>query len=522
MKKIILIGGLIILLSGCSLLSKKSSDNQLQDNNENQNQNQSVDLIEINLDNDWIARSQEIDPSFSLDNYYLVKTNRFELGPEKDYQQTLTDLEKRFYAFAPDQNKFLDVYGLIDVFEFDGEIRYEASTVEMGPNIPPNFTDPNYKEPAIVNLSTHKSQAIPDVSYSSVRDSFWLSDQEFVLTGSQMADQGLIPYIKYFNLEQKATAYYEGKLKRFCENTGTCPEDIMSLKVYITGCPSRNTNIYERQVKKTNEVAKAALNQLFIGPFGSEMEPEQNYLFQNNYNVEIKEIKIIDDIAYVNLNDIRPLFIEDGSGMDNVTKRNCQEFAFFEQASNTLKQFPTIKDAVYFIEGKTDLFYDFLETDCPDDLCANNPFESDMQETFVFYNSCNEPVRQYLRLIPKSANKVEATLKEEFKGPYNYESYYGVGRLFAKYANIELLGLEIEEGIAYVNINDYTKGRYDLSHHCSRAQFFASVGAALTQFPEINDVIYFMNGDQKRFYDYTGIDCPYPQKCLNNPFKLNK
>ncbi|MBD3359126.1 MAG: hypothetical protein GF365_00235, partial [Candidatus Buchananbacteria bacterium] len=473
------------------------------------------------LDNDWIARSQEINQDFSLDNYHLVKINRFELGPEKDDQQTLTDLEKNFYAFAPDQERFLDVYGLIDIFEFDGEIRYEASTVEMGPNIPPDFPDPNYKEPAIVNLATHKAQAIPDVSYSSVRDSFWLSDQEFVLTGYKITDNGLIPYIKYFNLSQKVTGYYEGKLNRFCENTGNCPEDMMTLKVYITGCPSRNTNVYERQVKKTNEVAKAALNQLFMGPFGSEMEPEQDHLFHNSYNAKIKEIKIIDNIAYVNLNDIRPLFSYEGpyNNMEIATKRNCEEYSFFEQATKTLNQFSTINDAIYFIEGETHLLYDFMDIACPNDLCQNNPFKPSMKKTYIYMNECNDYTRSFMRLIPQDDDIIKATLNELFKGPYNHERqptnrYY----MFNEWTSNILKDIIIKDQIAYVNLQDF---RYKVTYpdyECNSPQFFASVGDTLTQFPEINDAIYFMNGDQDKFYDYMGVDCPYEKECQYNPF----
>ncbi|MFC1598965.1 hypothetical protein ACFL2U_03100 [Patescibacteria group bacterium] len=512
---IFLLISLVIILTGCRKVINPPIQSQIESPS-----NQAVDTDDqpIIVDDNWVERRQAVDPDFNLVDFELVEKSFFELGAKRPYVKKLSALEKRFYAFAPDQVRYLDVYGEIDVFEYEGELRYERSTVEMGPNIPPDFPDPNYREPAIVDLTDNTAQTIPDVSYSSVRNSFWISDQEFVLTGYRIVEKGLIPYLHYFNLQAGASVYYEGVLQRFCENVGNCPEDMMTLKVYITGCPSRETKVYERQVKKTKEVAKAALNQLLIGPFAAEIDSGQQYLFHvqgPNYPT-VKEIKIIDNIAYVNLNDIRSIFVSAG---EDRALRNCQEYAFFEQASKTLKQFLNIKDAVYFIEGKTNLFYDYLGIACPDDLCENNPFKSEMQETYVYYNSCNEPVRQYLRLIPKSEDKIEATLKEEFKGPYDYESYYGVGGILARYANIELLGLEIKDSIAYVNINDYTNGKYELDHHCHKAQFFASVGAAITQFPEIKDAIYYFDGNNKKFYDYMGVDCPYEKECQYNPFK---
>jgi spore germination protein GerM len=302
---------------------------------------------------------------------------------------------------------------------------------------------------------------------------------------------------------------------------GNCPEDMMTLKVYYTGCPGRVTKEYERQVPKTTEVAKTALQELFYGPYGQEKEAGQEYIFEGPNYIILKDIKIIDNIAYVNLNDIRSLFSYDGfyTGLGGDSKRNCEEFSFFEQATKTLKQFPNIKDAVYFIEGDMSLFYAFLGINCPDGLCQNNPFQPTMDTVFIFNNECNDPVREYQRLIPKDSDRIKATLNELFKGPSKHEIQPGRYAMFNQWTANILKDIVIKNKIAYVNLADFRNWVTYPDWKCNFPQFFASVGATLTQFPGINDAIYFINGNQDTFYNYMNIKCPYEKECLYNPFK---
>lgn len=534
MRKIFILGAMFLALAGCSLFNK-TSPNQPDINLElSQPVNEAVNLNSLpempyaeisaavnSQAAEWVTDWQKYMPDFNPDNFKFSKSAPFTLGPVKDYQKTLTALEKRFYSFAPDQSRYLDVYGDIDVYEFDGRLRYENATVEFGPILPDDFVDPNYREPAIVDVIKNKSQSISGVDYSSIRNSLWLSDQEFVLTGSRVVADGLIPFVIYFNLQKLTYAEYEGDLIPSCKMVGNCPEDMMTLKLYYTGCLGRVTKEYERQVPKSKEVAKTALQQLFYGPRPEEKEAGQEYLFDGPNYIILKDVKIIDNIAYVNLNDIRSLFSNDGpySGMENFTKRNCEEFSFFEQATRTLKQFSNIKDAVYFIEGNSSFFYAFLGINCPSGLCQNNPYQDTMDSIYIFSNECNDPVRSYLRLIPKGSDKIKATLTELFKGPAKYETQPGRYYMFSHRTADILKDIVIKDQIAYVNLANFTQIVPYPDWRCNAPQFFASVGATLTQFPEIKDAIYYINGSQETFYKYMKVECPYPKECATNPFK---
>lgn len=153
------------------------------------------------------------------------------------------------------------------------------------------------------------------------------------------------------------------------------PEEKMSLKVYF-GNQKLNSKsdcslVYavNRQIPKTSAVAKAALEQLFAGPTEEERAQGYTSFFSEKTSKLLKEIKIVDGIAYVDLNDPRPLIPN--------ASTSCGSAEFLAEIKNTLAQFPTIKEVVLAINGQPQVFYEWLQLDCPpaSHYCDPTPFK---------------------------------------------------------------------------------------------------------------------------------------------------
>lgn len=100
--------------------------------------------------------------------------------------------------------------------------------------------------------------------------------------------------------------------------------------------------VTERKITKTTAVARAALLELFKGP--TEEEKEEGYFTAIAPGVEIKGLVIENGIARADFNEALE------AGADSA----CEYLTVREQIVRTLKQFPTIKDVVISINGKTE------------------------------------------------------------------------------------------------------------------------------------------------------------------------
>lgn len=98
----------------------------------------------------------------------------------------------------------------------------------------------------------------------------------------------------------------------------------------------------QRQVRPTKAIATAALNELFKGPTREEQARGLVSFFGPDTAGLLRSIRVEYGVAYVDLEDI--------SGMNNVTT-SCGSAGFLSTMDATLKQFPTIKETVYTIEG---------------------------------------------------------------------------------------------------------------------------------------------------------------------------
>ena len=97
-----------------------------------------------------------------------------------------------------------------------------------------------------------------------------------------------------------------------------------------------------REIPKTQAVARAALDELLNGL--TEKEKADKYLTNINEGVKIQRLEVKDGIAKVDFND-KLEFQVGGS---------CRVAAIRAQITETLKQFPTVKEVVISINGRTE------------------------------------------------------------------------------------------------------------------------------------------------------------------------
>ena len=97
-----------------------------------------------------------------------------------------------------------------------------------------------------------------------------------------------------------------------------------------------------REIPKTQAVARAALDELLNGL--TEKEKADKYLTNINEGVKIQRLEVKDGIAKVDFND-KLEFQVGGS---------CRVSAIRAQITETLKQFPTVKEVVISINGRTE------------------------------------------------------------------------------------------------------------------------------------------------------------------------
>lgn len=120
-------------------------------------------------------------------------------------------------------------------------------------------------------------------------------------------------------------------VKAFFSNTKFDPGLMDCSKVYpIT-----------RDVPKTQAVARAALEELLKGP--TEEEKSQGYLTSINKGAKIQSLRIDNGIAYADFD--KQLEFQVGG--------SCRVQAIASQIRQTLLQFPTVREVIISIDGRT-------------------------------------------------------------------------------------------------------------------------------------------------------------------------
>ena len=118
--------------------------------------------------------------------------------------------------------------------------------------------------------------------------------------------------------------------------------DTTTLKVYFSVEGEEDCSkvqYIERIIPKTQEVGKAAILELLKGPGGDDSK-----LFTSiNPETKLNKVTIKNSVAYADFN----------SGLNKNIGGSCRVAAIRAQITETLKQFPTVKDVVISVNGKT-------------------------------------------------------------------------------------------------------------------------------------------------------------------------
>lgn len=121
------------------------------------------------------------------------------------------------------------------------------------------------------------------------------------------------------------------KIKAFFNNSDLDPEASCNKVFYV-----------EREIPKTQAVARAAINELLKG--ATESEKDQGFFTSINPGVEIQSLVIENGVAKIDFTE-QLQFQVGGS---------CRVSAIRAQIIETLKQFPTISDVIISINGRTE------------------------------------------------------------------------------------------------------------------------------------------------------------------------
>lgn len=153
-------------------------------------------------------------------------------------------------------------------------------------------------------------------------------------------------------------------------NDGISEKDLMMINVFFSkkgfgGNLENCEKVYhfERKVLKTNEIEKAVLEELFKGPIESEQERGYKSFFSEETKDILKGIEVRNRTAYVNFIDIRNLMPEVSS--------KCGSEQFLSEIETTLKQFSTIDNIIYLIEGDSAVFYEWIQRGCGEEDGGN-------------------------------------------------------------------------------------------------------------------------------------------------------
>ncbi len=169
-----------------------------------------------------------------------------------------------------------------------------------------------------------------------------------------------------------ASAEPHGSIPKSETPSATRPSDaeqgsVQTVRVFFS--PASSLSCAEvtpvmREVQTTRAVATAALNQLFKGATAEEEARGLRSFFGPDTAGMLPSVRVENGVAYVDLDDITDI---------NNVSTSCGSTSFLAQMDATLKQFPTVTQAVYAMEGDPESFYTFLQRVCPDLLLDKGP-----------------------------------------------------------------------------------------------------------------------------------------------------
>jgi len=177
--------------------------------------------------------------------------------------------------------------------------------------------------------------------------------------GSAVGRSG--PNCEFASCPQDLVKKESATIKVFYNNSNFNPNSIDCSQVY----PLERTIMV---LPETGDLAQVALQELVKGPTNEEKSLGYISWFSDKTRDIIKNVKTENEIAYVNLSDIRELIPS--------ASASCGSTEFIAEIENTLKQFPNIKKVIFAIDMKPSLFYKWMQIGCNTDNnnCAEEPF----------------------------------------------------------------------------------------------------------------------------------------------------
>jgi len=123
-------------------------------------------------------------------------------------------------------------------------------------------------------------------------------------------------------------------------------EEMIKLKVFFNKSDSADSceKVYpaEREVVRTLAVARAAVEELLKGP--NEQETANGFVTSLNINISLKNITIENGIAKVDFDE----------NLDKNIGGSCRVSAIRAQITQTLKQFPAVREVIISMNGRTE------------------------------------------------------------------------------------------------------------------------------------------------------------------------
>lgn len=158
---------------------------------------------------------------------------------------------------------------------------------------------------------------------------------------------------------------------------------------------------------------------------------------------------------------------------------------------------------------------------------SSSPIAETMSLTIYFDNDQNNPnamncgaVYPVTRTVSRTATVATASLQELFKGPTTTEQARGYHSLFSERTAGLLRNVRVQDGVAYVDLQDMRQLIPSASASCGGAQFMAEMNATVTQFPTVEKAIYAINGDPAAFYEFIQMGCAAENNnCDATPFR---
>lgn len=142
----------------------------------------------------------------------------------------------------------------------------------------------------------------------------------------------------------------------------------------------------------------------------------------------------------------------------------------------------------------------------------NSAYKNEPGAYYVYFNNSKISKNDCASVfgVPRKIenySKETGVLLELLKGPTDEEKENGLTSLFSEATTFALNSLSISGGVAAVNMADISAIIPEAKSDCGRKSLISSVEKTLYQFDNINKVVFAINGNPKKFYDWVGMGC---------------